>query len=77
MCCAFQLLVRIKRSAPSGDDALASCVHNESNAAIDTLCVILDEELAVKARESVGGCGEKRDIGAFRTVDDLGIPSFS
>ena len=38
MCCAFQLLVRIKRSAPSGDDALPSRVLKETNAAIDTVC---------------------------------------
>ena len=77
MCCAFQLLIRINRSAPSCDDALASRVHNETNAAIDTLCVIPDEKLAMKALVPVGGCGEKRDIGAFRTVDDPEVPSFS
>ena len=70
MRCAFQLLVRIKRWAPSGDGALASRVRKETNAAIDTLCGILDEDLAVKARAPIDGRGEERDVGALRTVDE-------
>ena len=54
----------------------------KQNAAIDTPCFILYDELTVKARKPVGGFGEKRDIGAFRNVDDPvqwepEVPSFS
>ena len=36
----------------------------------------------MKAREPIGGCGEKRDVGAFKTFDetvqsDPDVPSFS
>ena len=65
MCCAFQLLVRIKKSARSGGYSLTSRVRKEPIAAIDIRCGILIEELAAKARVPVDDCGEERDDGAL------------